>query len=169
LVFTNKYHSSQNKLSETYPENTESPEERGDVGVITKNGSTSTYKSDKYKFSFSYPTLWRIGDNRIGHGTFQLFNYDPSKIVGGSVFKKGMNKIEAVIITDPSGFFSEDTGNLVEVTIAGQKAYKLEYDGGISYTIALPSHPGKYLGISIYGDPSNYSILENLVEDITWL
>lgn len=178
LVFGRMYYFSQNttdselnnsELPDTSFESIESPKAKGDVGVITKTSTTSIYTTNKYKLSFSYPSSWIIGDNLIGYGTFQLFNYDPSQVIGGSVFKKGMNKIEAVIINDPSGFFSERAEDIAEVKIAGKKAYKLKSEVGVHYTIEVPSHPGKYLGISIYGDPTNYSVLENLVQSIGWI
>lgn len=178
LVVWGMYYFSQNttdselnntELPDTSFESIESPEAKGDVGVITKTSTTSIYTTNKYKLSFSYPSSWIIGDNLIGYGTFQLFNYDTSEVIGGSVFKKGMNKIEAVIINDPSGFFSESIENVIKTKIVGQKTYKLKSDIGISYAIELPSHPGKYLGISIYGDPTNYSVLESLVQSIGWI
>ena len=51
--------------------------------------------------SFTYPKGWRVGDNHLEHGTFQLYNYDDSTS-SGSVFAPGQDKIEAGIIEGSS-------------------------------------------------------------------
>ena len=149
----------------------------GDVGIITKNADgTSTYTSNKYKFRFSYPSTWRVGDNRIGYGSLQLLNFpEPKANDTRRVFGA---RIEMGIIDDSSSSVLRDFSSVMtETKIAGQKAYyfkpknpdESEEPYFISYVIALPSQPGKYVIITLYSGSTNYPVLENLLKSIVWL
>jgi hypothetical protein len=147
-----------------------------DSGTLSDTGNgISTYLSSKYKFSFSYPTNWRVGDSNIGNGAFQLFNYPLAQEVQSEGFVKGHSKIEAVLINNlpgqiftPQDYFSPNEITY-EKTIAGQKAYYGDSDGVSSYLITVPSTtPIEYLGISEYGDTSDSSTIEKIVASLKW-
>jgi hypothetical protein len=59
----------------------------------------------------------------------------------------------------------------VEVTGSNCSRFEVELVGGekiLSYGIPLGETEGKYLNISIYGDPSNFSVLDTLVKSIAF-
>lgn len=149
------------------------------VGLIsaTTDGQ-NIYTSNKYGIKFTYPQGWRVGDNHLGYGTFQLFNYDVSQAGGKSLFPKGQNKIEASILSNNIYGTSTDypeKGRVVkQVLVAGQVAtrFDIELVGGekiLSYIVSLPSTSEKYFSINMYGDPLNFHILDEVVGSITWL
>ena len=149
------------------------------VGMISvgKDGQ-SVYTSNKYNFQFIYPQGWRVGDNHLGYGMFQLFNYDASDAVGKSVFPQGHSKIEALISTDDSYKSSTDypeKGRVIrKVVVAGQPAtrFEIELIGGekiLSYIVLLPGDSGKYLSIHMYGDSSNFHTLDEIIESLVWI
>lgn len=149
------------------------------VGIIaTTTANTMLYTSKKYNFQLIYPQGWNVGDNHLGYGTFQLFNYDLSQALGKSFFPKGHNKIEAVISTSDldeiSDIYSEKKRVEKEVVVAGQKATRVEVEllGGekiLIYIISLPTTSSQYLNISIYGDSSNFHVLDEMVESLVFL
>ena len=143
----------------------------------TSAKSENIYTNTEYGFRFTYPQGWHLGDNNFERGTFQLFNYSESE-ASGSVFPVGTNKIEARISANNTYGTSDDypqkTRTVTEVNIAGQKATRMEVEliGGekiLSYTISLPQNNGEFLAITIYGDSSNFYVLEELIADIEWL
>lgn len=130
-----------------------------------------TYISKEFGLKFDYPNNWREGNKNINDhgGVFQLFNY--SELNSGSNFLKGMNKIEMTIIGNPLTYFPHPE-NAVETMFAGQKAYRFQdasIGSSLSYTISLPSYPGKYLVATIYGDSVNYDVLEEILKSLMWL
>lgn len=157
------------------------------VGQITTDvNGTSTYTSPKYGLSFTYPKGWRVGDNHLGYGTFQLFNYDESEVDGKSVFKNGQNKIEAGVSTgspeesaaqikiDPHADYIISSVTHTRVKIAGQDSIRTDVVlmGGQqfhTYRIPLKTTSGVFLGISMYGDALNFSILDQIVRSIMWI
>lgn len=147
------------------------------IGVISvnKNGQ-NVYASEKYNLRFTYPQGWRVGDNHLGYGTFQLFNFRSELYQKG--FQKGQNKIEAGIGSGntygTSSDYPEKTRVAKDVVVSGKLAtrFEIELMGGekiLSYITALPNFSNKYLGITIYGDPLNFYVLDDLVKSIEWL
>jgi len=146
-------------------------EGKGDVGIIVDTGNgVSTYRSDKYKFTFEFPTAWSIGNNHIGCGTFQLKNYNPSMQDGNPHgFAKGTGKIEMFAGVDESFLGGAE---MKEIEIAGQKAYESEdtFYGSTTYIIEFPSRKGEYLSISRYGDSAvGAAVLKQILESLRWL
>lgn len=149
------------------------------AGVTSINKDRKyTYTSKRYNFKFTYPSGWWVSDNRLGYGTLQILNYDISKANGGSIFPKGHNKIEATISSSNTYGISSDYPEKIrerrEVIVAGQSGFRseIELTGGekiLSYAIALPSNPNQYFSITIYGDPLNFYILDDLIKSIEWL
>lgn len=150
------------------------------VGVITQNANgQNVYTSSKYHLSFTYPQGWRVGDNHLGYGSFQIFNFEPE--IGQKGFLKGQNKIEAgIAVIDPHDFgkntdFPEGYSTTTKVTIAGEPSIRFDINypaGGVrlfSYIIPIPDTLNNYIGISIYGDPSNFYVLNDLVKSLEWL
>ncbi|MBA3789165.1 hypothetical protein H0X32_02080 [Patescibacteria group bacterium] len=77
----------------------------GDVGVIVDNGNgLSTYTSNKYRLSFSYPSSLYVGDTNIGYGTFQLMNYTDASSTQSESFPEGDFKIEMGIGNNIPGY-----------------------------------------------------------------
>lgn len=159
--------------------NNSAQEEPSNTEQISKE-SKNTYTDEKYGFRFVYPQGWRIGDNRIDYGTLQLFNYSAAQASGKGGFPGdgGMNKIEAAISANnaygSSDDYPEKSRTTAEVTVAGQKATRTEVElaGGekmIFYAVPLPKHPGKFFGVTIYGDPSNFHVLDEIIASIEWL
>lgn len=148
------------------------------VGIISSGvDDKNIYTNKKYGFSFSYPKDWHVGDNHLGYGTLQLFNYDQGKVTGGSVFGVGQSKIELTI--SDFGSYSDSTDypekQRIEkgATVDGQPAtiYERELVGGekiSSYLISFPAITDKYLSINMYGDSSNFYILEEMVKSLKW-
>ena len=149
--------------------------EQGTPGAITKNtDGTSIYTNNKYKLSFSFPSTWNIGDNRIDYGTFQLFNY-PADLEAR--WQEGMNKIEVVMIEEFKPTL-DPRATVTETTVAGVSAYRSEYREAhaeddfasfVSYAFIVPSAPNEYLHVTISGSPENYPVLENLIKSFKWL
>ena len=149
------------------------------VGLISANmDNQNIYTSDKYGIKFTYPKEWRVGDNHLGYGTFQLFNYDVSQAGGKSLFPKGQNKIEASIVSTniygASTDYPETRRVIKQVLVAGQTAtrFEIELTGGekiLSYIVSLPVTSDKYFSINMYGDPLNFHILDEVVGSIVWL
>lgn len=146
----------------------------GNKGIVPAGTIKSTlYTNNDFKFSFSYPSSWRIIDqSKLGTGgTLFLFNYPASQtILDAGSSPKGQNIIQ-VGIAPMSSFTDINDGNTTETTVAGQKAY-VEKGNEVkfySYTIAIPSSAGKYVRMTIYGDPANFSTLDDLIKTLTWL
>lgn len=139
------------------------------TGSIQTSGAASVYENQQYKLRFSYPSSWRAHDTELGKGAFALFNFPEEQGVGKEGFGKGMNKIEVMIIRDPRSFYS--TGAVVESEVAGQKAYRNmgEYNEHYSYAIELPSKPGSYVAITMYGAQENFFVLEDLLLSLEWI
>lgn len=133
------------------------------------SSTTSVYENRQYKLRFSYPSSWRVHDTELGKGAFALFNFPEEQGVGKEGFGKGMTKIEVMIIRDPRSFYS--TGAVVESEVAGQKAYRNvgEYNEHYSYAIELPSKPGSYVAITMYGAQENFFVLEDLLLSLEWI
>ena len=68
------------------------------VGNISSStNENNLYTNKKFGVSFVFPSKgWYIGDNHLGYGTFQLFNYDESA-ASGKGFLALQNKIELTI------------------------------------------------------------------------
>jgi hypothetical protein len=147
------------------------------VGTISTStdGQKSLYTSVKYGLRFSYPIEWRVGDNHLGYGTFQLFNYEES--IANKHFSEGQNKIEIVIGTDdflkPSSDYPQKTNQSKQIKIDGHiiTRHDIELVDGEkyrTYALALPRGPSTFLFLTIYGDPSNFSVLDEIVQSIEW-
>lgn len=145
--------------------------------VSTSTEGFMLYKNDKLGLSFKFPQGWYLGSNSLGYGSLQLLNYDVAKASGKSIFPEGTNKIEAVITDRNSVAASADSNEQSRKTnnlqINGQSVVREDVTlaGGIrfnTYIIPIPSLTGKYLAITIYGDPKNFSILDDLIKSMEW-
>lgn len=144
------------------------PEENAQVS----QSATPTYVSNDYKFSFAYPETWHLGGDDLGvnGGVLQLFNFDREQSTGlEGAWATGHNNIQVVVLNNFNNHFTD--GITTEVVVAGQWAFfnqgeEVKYN---SYVIPLPSQPGKHLQVTIYGDPENYFILDELLKTMTWL
>lgn len=146
--------------------------------ISTSTSGMMLYRNNQLGLAFEYPQGWRVSSNSLGYGMLQLFSYDVANADGKSVFPKGDNKIEAVIVNDPiittSSDYPEKSRETTPVSVVGQRADKttVTLQGGeksLIYIIPLPSQSGKFLRIVIYGDPANFSILDDLVQSIQWV
>lgn len=161
------------KLEDATKDNTEY------VGIISPSATNkqSEYLNKKYGFSFMFPSSWQIGDNHLGAGTFQIFNYIPRD--GKDSFSgENTNKIEATIAYTQEISLSDDYPSTkistTTLNIAGQGSLVIDYQlvGGQrihSYSIPLPNTKDNFLVISIYGDKSNFHVLDELVKSIQWM
>jgi hypothetical protein len=144
-------------------------------GQITTNAQReNVYTSSKYGLSFTYPKEWDVSQNNLGYGALQITNYDISTSDGRS-FRPGQNKLEAAIVTtstvSSSPDFPDEKQRSTQVTLAGVTATRTEVflSEGVeflNYHIPLPSLQGQYLTISIFGDTSNFSILDRIMRSI---
>ena len=154
--------------------NDDSRKEYAGTIVATSDGR-NVYTSNKLGIRFTYPHGWRIGDNALGYGTFQLFNYDESVERPG--FTDGMNKIEAVVIpSNPyeiSGEYPEKSRAVTQIQAAGQRVTqydeRLEFGSIRGYLMRLPTVPGKFFAITIYGDPANFHTLDEIIKSVELL
>lgn len=150
----------------------------GDISTSTNN--MMLYQSEKLGLSFKFPQGWRIGDNHIMYGTFQLFNYPDTGSGKGFSPDAKINKIEAVIgerkmfSDEPSSDYPEQSRKTENVYLAGQEVIKRDVTltGGQqfhTYIIPVPNIDGDYLmHITMYGNPDNFYILDDLVKTIEW-
>ncbi|MBI2120936.1 MAG: hypothetical protein HYT94_04920 [Parcubacteria group bacterium] len=135
------------------------------------------YSNEKIGLTFAFPKNWRVGDNSLGNGYLQLFNYDVSQATGKSVFPAGHNKIEAIVGTsnryEQSSDYPAKSVNEQQIEIDGQNVTRtdVELAGGEKeriYYILIPTDPEKFLSVVIFGDVSNFSVLDDLVKSIRW-
>lgn len=148
------------------------------VGNISAGiGDQLLYSNEKLGLTFAFPKNWYAGDNSLGSGYLQLFNYDVSQATGKSVFPAGHNKIEAIIGTsnkyEQSSDYPAKLVNEQQLEVNGQKATRtdVELAGGEKeriYYIPIPTTPEKFLSIVIFGDTSNFYVLDDLVKSIRW-
>lgn len=157
------------------------------VGQITTDANgNNVYTSLKYRLSFTYPKGWHVGDNHLGYGTLQLLNYDENTVSPKDSFgvDSKINKIEAgigngdpedvvskIVVKDPSADYPVEKFSNVHLVIGGQSAIKttIELVGGekdVTYSIPLKSMPNMFLGITIYGDPTKFPILDQIVQSL---
>ncbi|MEY3784173.1 MAG: hypothetical protein RLZZ230_495 [Candidatus Parcubacteria bacterium] len=147
--------------------------------VIINNSQESLkkYENTTFGFSFEYPVDWHIGNDNLGKGTLQLFNYDES-LVSGSVLKSGRNKIEIVIsgtnIDDSTDIYTDLLQEEYEIEVAGvtSKKFIIELTGGekmITYYIPLTKTKEEYLSMTMYGDINNFRVIDNIAGSLMWL
>lgn len=152
------------------------------VGMVSsdKDGQM-LYTSRGIGLKFTFPKEWHLGVNTLGdtsgNGYLQLFNYDEAKAAGKSVFPVGNNKIEATIVANdvyeqPSDYPAKFV-NEKQIDVAGQKVKEINVElvggeKGQIYYIPIPTAPGKFLSMVIFGDVSNFFVLDNLVKSIQW-
>lgn len=138
--------------------------------ISTQTSMTDVYTNEEYGFRFSYPQEWHAGADNLGAGALQLFNYKESEATG-SKFSPGMNKIEVVVAVgnpyESTSDYPEKDRQTTEVSVAGREVIRTEIeflDGQkiLGYLIPLNNDNGN-LAITVYGDPENFYILENLV------
>lgn len=149
------------------------------VGTISRGANGwSVYTNLEYNLRFRYPEGWYVGDTRLGEGTFQLYSYDNQKAESeGFPPSDSTNKIEVGIDSDATYInteYQEKSRVTEKLNIAGQAAIRedieVEYVGKIRvYFIRLPNDEQEYLGLVIYGDPSNFYVLDEIVQSLEWL
>lgn len=143
-------------------------------GAITQNqDGTNAYVNSHYKFSFTFPKGWHVGDRSLDGNTLQLFNYDES------VYKKnfvvGENKIEASVSLintyGTSSDYPEMKRKQRQIIIAGQNAvvYDIELVDGRkirSYFVPIHYPLGNYFGMTMYGygDEINFGVIDAIME-----
>ncbi len=119
--------------------------------------TTSTeYRNTYRNIKFMIPTGWSmlkdsVDDNSYKIGQFQLFNYAINSDSKG--LAKGQNKIEGMIIVSEL-----DVASSTEI-----------FDGGMTiktYFLPLSKETNTYLSLSIYGDVTNFNILDMLSKQI---
>ena len=112
---------------------------------------------------------------------FRNLKYDPETGSGKDFSPDAkINKIEAVVGErkmfgeEPSSDYPEKSRKTETVYIAGREAIKknVTLTGGQqfrTYIIPVPSANGDYLmHITMYGNPDNFYILDNLIKTIEW-
>jgi hypothetical protein len=147
--------------------------------ISTSTDNQLVYSNSSLGLAFNFPLGWHVGDNNLGHGSFQLFNYDETGAVSTS-FQKGMNKIELLISTASSspselGDYPKESIKSSKVTIGNTEALKqiislndTSHQQIVSYYIPIPSKAGQYLVATMFGDSTNFGVLDILVSSIQW-
>lgn len=137
------------------------------------------YSNEKIGLTFAFPKNWHVGNNALGAGSLQLLNYDTSNPPSKNFTADGkINKIEVVI--DMSNKYEQSSDypaksiNEQQVEIAGQKATRTDVELARGekeriYYIPIPLTPKKFLSIVIFGDTSNFYVLDDLVKSIQWM
>jgi hypothetical protein len=148
------------------------------AGVIaTSTSGMSTYTSSKYGFRLSYPQSWSVVANRLGnYDTFLLRNYQYDSDQKG--FGVGQNEIQIAIVNsgspyEPVSDYPEKHRDVKEIVIKDRLGtrYNIELIGGENsrgYLFPLSSTPGKFVAITTKGDPTNFHVLDELVQGIEW-
>lgn len=145
-------------------------------GFATSTQGLRVYKNTALGLKFEYPAGWYVDSDHLGQGTLQLFNYDVAAADGKSIFPKGSNKIEAIITDDSnivtSSDYPEKSRQTTAVEVAGKQATRihilLEGSQMLVYVIPIASQKSVYLRMIIYGDPHNFSVLDDVVKSIEW-
>ncbi|MDB5239373.1 MAG: hypothetical protein JWO00_708 [Candidatus Parcubacteria bacterium] len=153
--------------------------------LIQYQGTTSTdavgntiYTNKRLGLTFIYPKGWHMGSNALGLGSLQLFNYDESQYAGENFpLTENINKIEAAIsATSTYGIsqeISEKSRQHSTLIINGQNVTRddVEFVSGQKiriYYIPVPQNQDEYLSVIIYGNPSNFSVLDGIIKTVTW-
>lgn len=145
------------------------------VGEITTDAQgDNVYTSKKYGLSFTYPKGWRIEQNNLGYGGVQIVNYDISTVGERRSFSSGQNKIGMGISSNPTvGYtpdYPQEKHKSTQVKVAGADAMRTEVflSKGVEFlNYIIPLHPqGEYLTLSIFGDTSNFSILDKIAQSV---
>ncbi len=145
------------------------------VGSITTNANGShTYMSPKYGITLDYPKGWYVGDNHLGYGTFQIFNYDPAQDnlpIDTAKIEMGVG-VQTTYGT-PTDDIDTSQSSSQHITVAGQNALVTQttYKDGkkiITYSIQLPHTTDTYFTLTAYGDPLSFKVLDGIVKSITW-
>lgn len=153
----------------------------GHAGIVsTSTNGKPLYTNSKVGLKFVFPQGWHVGNDFLGYGSLQLFNYDETKAPGKGGFPsdEGINKIEA-IVTDNSVSdsatpdYPEKSRKTTQANVAGQTATLEDIEfvsqGKIrTYYVPLSNTQGKFLSITIFGDPSNFQVLDEIVQSIEW-
>lgn len=144
-------------------------------GIVTKGTKGyNTYTSKKYGIQFSFPEEWRGGSGYLGYGSVSLFNYpvseEPDFALSGT---DGKNHIQVSL--GPEDSYAK-IGE--QITIAGQPASRLaksrtepDFANGkdtLDYFISIPNSYNQ-LNFTMYGDPLNFYILDEMVRTVTWI
>lgn len=156
------------------------------AGIISTNASGQrVYTNDRYSFQFTYPANWETGDNTLGAqngGTLQFFNSSRQGAGQSHGFATGENKIEIAVINtaSSSAILSSSSPDYptkslqsISLSISGESVSgaNVELIGGEKfrmYRVPLQATPDKSLLLTIYGDASNFYMLDALVKNITW-
>lgn len=143
------------------------------VIIATSSGTLRSYTSKEYGFHFQFPGMgWYVGDNHLGYGTFQLSSNDPTTADGKDFVSGSVNKIEMAIVQNNANATSTDYPEVSRsekmVVVAGQKSKVFDIElqqGNIrSYYIPLPQKPSLFLVMSIYGNVSNFHLLDEIAK-----
>lgn len=143
------------------------------------NEATQTCTNPMYKFTLSYPKEWHAAPSNLSSADFWTFyNYNEADAAGKSIFSAGQNKIEvrvgAHVLSNSSSDYPSQTETAKKTVIAGQPAREIrtvfsEQSEMKTYEIQLPGDVGKYLILTIYGDPANFESLDDVAQSIDWI
>jgi len=139
-----------------------------------------TYINNQYNISFTYSDGWYIGDNRLGYGSFQLFNYNPAEVFsdGKGGMREGGAKIEVMItngsIPEESSDYPSVEFENKNIEIKGRAATMTRWvnatgDKIIAYKIPLNNKEGDHLSITAYGEDIAFEALEMIIESLQFL
>jgi hypothetical protein len=146
--------------------------------VSTSTDGKMLYANKDLGMRFNYPIGWHLGENTLGdssgHGYLQLYNYDETQVSGGSVFEQGTNKIEIVLVDNSematSSDYVEQDRKTAQVEIAGKSSirYDITLLGNQKYRTYIIPYKDKFLSMTIYGDSRNFSVLDQVVQSLSF-
>jgi len=143
-----------------------------------KQSTPGQYVSERFGFSFTYPKDWYVETDRLDSGAtngsayVQMYNYDRSNLDDTPGWGAGHNKIEFSISSNGSGDVTGGTTNVgTTVELDGVSALRVDTTGDgnwVTYSVPLRMGERKFLNMTIYGDRSNFYILDNIMATLKW-
>ena len=146
--------------------------------ISTSTDGQFIYASNKIGLTFTFPTGWHLQDDALGpNGGLQIFNAIATEATGVKGIPIGGDKIGVGISNstsyDDTGDYPEISQTTTNIRVSGQSVIREDIElvtvGKIrTYYIPWPSHSGEFLSMTIFGDPSNFHIWDEIVQSIKW-
>ncbi len=139
------------------------------------SGKQKLYENKQLSLRFNFPDSWHLGSDTLSdtsrHGHLQLFNYDESSASSKS-FLSSQNKIEVTIADNYQITASSDypKKSRIEsaIPVIGGAATRTDITlvDGQSYRVIVIPMKSDFLRMVIYGDPTNFGVLDLLLKSI---
>ncbi|KKU82073.1 MAG: hypothetical protein UY07_C0004G0018 [Parcubacteria group bacterium GW2011_GWA1_47_8] len=157
------------------------PDKREYAGIISSSTKDyNLYTNKRYGFELNYPKEFTVGENILGspvdgkEESGQFWISSPTR----EAHNDGTISIQILHSKEYSVRGNEKIVTKKQTLVAGQHSYLYsinEYYPGSSnynfilYIVPIPTYPGKYLGVTLHNDPTNFSAIDKIIQSIVWL